>query len=245
LVSIIAFNLFYFFEELLIMVKYMIALDGSKATDIEIHFALKIMDKNQDELYLLSCTERITHMFPTAPSYFATITDAQKIMELETERLLKKYGKYCQEQGIKHVFAVRGTAPHIGELICQAVDKKSIDVLIIGRRGISGIKRIFLGSTSRYCAENASCNVLVVKEEAEKKFVENEEKQRLLKERDQEEEQEEKNRVAEHIGVIIEEEEERKRRIIEDRIIEDRIFHVENFPYEALPHIEDYQINTK
>jgi hypothetical protein len=37
----------------------------------------------------------------------------------------------------------------------------------MGRRGLSGVKRIFMGSTSRYCVEHADCSVLVIKEDVE------------------------------------------------------------------------------
>jgi hypothetical protein len=127
----------------------------------------------------------------------------------------------------------------------------------MGRRGLSGIKRVLLGSVSRYCVEHAPCNVLVVKEEVEQKRIEEdievqrqekfesdlnrnvsriaqeEERRRILNEKKQLDQIVQKEREAEHIGAVIDEEEERKRRLSEDRIIEDREFHVENFDYEA------------
>lgn len=58
-----------------------------------------------------------------------------------------------------------GTSEHIGEMICQTIENKKIDFLVIGRRGMSKLSRIFVGSTSKYCVEHADCNVLVVKGE--------------------------------------------------------------------------------
>jgi len=37
--------------------------------------------------------------------------------------------------------------------------------LVIGRRGMGKIKRLLVGSTSRYCVEHANCNVMVIKGE--------------------------------------------------------------------------------
>jgi len=241
----------------------MTAIDGSKTSDKALQYVVKnLMNKDKDDLFLVAVTDKISHKFPSGPAYFANIVEAQKYMEKETEKMLKKYGKMCHEWGVKNVFAVRGTAPHVGELICQATDKKAIDVLVIGRRGLSGVKRLFLGSTSRYCVEHANCSVLVVKEDVEDKkskndqqidqkekfesslnrnisrIAEEEERTRLTKEMVEEDKKLNEQRTAEHIGVVIEEEEERRRRILEDRIIDERHFHVEDLPYEALPHIE-------
>jgi Universal stress protein family len=55
----------------------------------------------------------------------------------------------------------RGSDP--GEAICSYAHKSNIDTLFLGRRGLGTIKRLFLGSVSRYCIENAICNIVVIK----------------------------------------------------------------------------------
>ncbi|XP_021776060.1 universal stress protein A-like protein [Chenopodium quinoa] len=55
--------------------------------------------------------------------------------------------------------------------ICKAAEQTHVDMLIIGSRGLGGIKRksmnflmvAFLGSVSDYCAHHACCPVLIVK----------------------------------------------------------------------------------
>jgi hypothetical protein len=42
-------------------------------------------------------------------------------------------------------------------------DEVNGDVIILGRRGMSNLDRLFVGSTSSYCAENAPCNVIIMK----------------------------------------------------------------------------------
>ncbi|KAG6752262.1 hypothetical protein POTOM_044484 [Populus tomentosa] len=50
------------------------------------------------------------------------------------------------------------------ELICNAVQKNNINLLVIGNTSINGtLKRDFLGRLSNYCLNNAKCHVLVVK----------------------------------------------------------------------------------
>lgn len=58
---------------------------------------------------------------------------------------------------------MKGTDSNPGALLVKAVENYKIDTVVIGRRGLGGIERLFVGSTSRYVVENAECNVIVVK----------------------------------------------------------------------------------
>ncbi|CAL5341093.1 unnamed protein product [Camellia sinensis] len=49
------------------------------------------------------------------------------------------------------------------DVICQAAEKLSADVVVLGSHGYGLIKRAFLGSVSNYCAQNAKCPVLIAK----------------------------------------------------------------------------------
>jgi len=59
---------------------------------------------------------------------------------------------------------VLGHGKHIGETICTAIEAFHIDHVILGRRNITDVRRILVGSTSRYVVENAPCTVAVVKQ---------------------------------------------------------------------------------
>ncbi|CAN6469127.1 unnamed protein product [Victoria cruziana] len=48
-------------------------------------------------------------------------------------------------------------------VICEAVEKLGGDVLVMGSHGYGLLSRALLGSVSNYCAQNASCPVLIVK----------------------------------------------------------------------------------
>ncbi|XP_021743659.1 universal stress protein PHOS34-like [Chenopodium quinoa] len=49
------------------------------------------------------------------------------------------------------------------EKICEVVDEMHADLLVMGNRAFGPIKRMFLGSVSKYCSNHASCPVVIVK----------------------------------------------------------------------------------
>jgi nucleotide-binding universal stress UspA family protein len=42
-------------------------------------------------------------------------------------------------------------------------EQLSSDLMIMGSRGMSGLKKAFMGSVSDYCVHHASCPVLIVR----------------------------------------------------------------------------------
>lgn len=52
-----------------------------------------------------------------------------------------------------------------GRNICEVARNWNADVIVIGRRGLSGISELFLGSVSNYVLHHAPCSVLTVQGE--------------------------------------------------------------------------------
>lgn len=54
-----------------------------------------------------------------------------------------------------------------GEMVCEAAEKEGADIIIMGTRGMSKLRRTLLGSVSNFVLNHAHCPVLVVRKEKE------------------------------------------------------------------------------
>jgi len=157
------------------MVNYMVGLDLGPTGKAAFFTALRLMsagvndggggnkgseEKTKDHLYMLCIVRDVGKYASKLP------VDTMEGDKRSCRHLLKIYGRICQERGIPYT-SIIAIAAHAGEMICQAVEKKKIDFLILGRRrtGMDKFKRFLMGSTSKYCLKNAHCKVIVVPRE--------------------------------------------------------------------------------
>jgi nucleotide-binding universal stress UspA family protein len=52
----------------------------------------------------------------------------------------------------------------VATTICRVAEGLSVDVIIVGSHGRSGLKRLFLGSVSEHVVRHAPCPVLVIRD---------------------------------------------------------------------------------
>ncbi|MEC1525464.1 universal stress protein [Neobacillus niacini] len=57
-------------------------------------------------------------------------------------------------------FAIEGSPGH---MIVEFVKQNDADLVVMGSRGLSGLKELFLGSVSHYVVQKAHCPVIIVK----------------------------------------------------------------------------------
>jgi len=131
----------------------MVGIDGSEIAKASFYTALYMMNPERDFLFMIHVVHR-THM--------ETIKMNQEHFREEGRELINQYGHLANTQKVRNA-GILAISNNVGEMIIEQVKDKKIDFLVIGRRGISKLKRIFVGSTSRYCVEHAPCNVIVVK----------------------------------------------------------------------------------
>lgn len=91
------------------------------------------------------------------PNFWETQVQSQKE---HAQHWLESYGAQAREAGV-----TTGWSCQIGEagpVVCDVAKQNQADLILIGRRGLSGLAEVLMGSVSNYVMHHASCSVLVV-----------------------------------------------------------------------------------
>lgn len=134
----------------------LVALDGSEIAERVIETLDELL-LSQDSLVILC------HVFPTPESELELPADrpqseAPKFSDFQIEKQLRSY----QEKLPVNSELELVTGDPADEIIRVANIYKA-DLIVIGSRELTGIKRIVQGSVSSQVVEEANCSVLVVK----------------------------------------------------------------------------------
>ena len=94
--------------------------------------------------------------------YVVTVMKEKSSHEIaKAERIIKEAEDYINSQGLNaETFIKEGEPPD--EIVFLAM-KKEIDLIVLGSRGETGVRRILIGSTAQEVIRFAECSVLVVK----------------------------------------------------------------------------------
>jgi nucleotide-binding universal stress UspA family protein len=135
--------------------KILVALDGSKQ-------AFNALD---EAIYLArQCGATITGLCVT-PLYvgnFGRFTTSLKNQSLkEAKEFMAFAKKRCAQNGI--VFYQKIIIDNHTSEIAQYASEKKFDLLVIGSRGMSPVKELFLGSVANYTVHKSKIPVLVIK----------------------------------------------------------------------------------
>ena len=146
--------------------KILVPIDGSKYSFKASEYAIDISKKYGSELTLLSVvSSRIRHGDSSGyfgaipPTYFKKYeNDAAKWFNRITNSVNKD-----QLQVKKIKTEVITTPISVVSAILEYAGKRNIDLIVVGTRGITGFKRMLLGSVASGVVTYAHCPVLVVR----------------------------------------------------------------------------------
>lgn len=137
--------------------KILVALDLSDATRSVFDTALFLAQTTHAKLILLQ-------IIPTAKDESLTSVYEEPWQKLEQRRLkaLRSLAQEATKAGVNVEFTQDVGNP--GRTICDFAQTRSVDTILVGSRGLTGAKEMFLGSVSNYVTHHAPCSVLIVRE---------------------------------------------------------------------------------
>jgi len=135
--------------------KILVPLDGSKNSS-----------RGLDEAIYLArqCHATLTGLYVVTlvlPSKSTPISPIEKYLLEEAKKFMLKAKTHAAQNGI--VFNGKVVYGDEGPGIVNFAKNNNFDVIVIGARGRSGLKEIFLGSTSNYVMHKSLIPVIIVK----------------------------------------------------------------------------------
>ena len=97
--------------------------------------------------------------FHYSPELWKQLTAERKKLFEQAQRFLERMGAQLQPKDVRLEVLVKWGLPLAG--IVGTVKKQRADLVVVGSRGVSGLKRFFLGSVSEGVLNSAPCSVLI------------------------------------------------------------------------------------
>ncbi len=91
----------------------------------------------------------------------AAVTDYKKYLTKNAQKMLGSAKESCEKQGIQFASEVLHGSP--ASKIAEFAEKQNVDLVVIGSRGLGGIKGKILGSVANSIVHESKVSVLVVK----------------------------------------------------------------------------------
>jgi nucleotide-binding universal stress UspA family protein len=135
--------------------KVLVATDGSEHSMKAVQRALELAEKQGAQVTLMSVAYYVGD-FDEMPPY------VQEKLEAEARAALKKSKAVFDQKGIKVETALEAGMVPANNIISMA-EKGKFDRIIMGSTGLSGLGRVFMGSTAAKVVAHAPCEVTVVR----------------------------------------------------------------------------------
>lgn len=149
--------------------KILVPIDGSEPSMKALDYALDLAEALAAEVVLLS-------VIP--PVILPIIPEEEGITPIVTPRQVDRYAQKLREifenvlnEGLKRArsrkpnlkISTRLVEGHPGDNIVRIADDEEFDLIVMGSRGLSGLREFFLGSVTRRVADHCKCPILIIK----------------------------------------------------------------------------------
>jgi nucleotide-binding universal stress UspA family protein len=149
--------------------RILVAMDGSESSLRAVKVAVRLARRNRAELLILSVVPRPSYAFTPIPTAGATsvptlgLPDYYKYASKDAERWVSKAASLAKSHRLKVRKRVLKGPSSVVESITDYAASQKVDLIVVGRTGASGFKRLLLGGVSSGVVNHAASSVLVVR----------------------------------------------------------------------------------
>ena len=141
--------------------KILVPLDGSDCSMRAAQYAIELAKLQKAQIVCIHILDRMPYGFEFSGS---CIEDYLQSVENQSNVWFNKVIKMAESQGIKDVKAVFfRDIRSIVDTIVNYASNNSIDLIVIGTRGRTGIQKVLMGSVASGVSQHAHCPVMLIK----------------------------------------------------------------------------------
>ena len=101
------------------------------------------------------------HVVVVYPTLAATVTNYRNFLTKKAEKMLNSTKDFCTKQDVKFTFKILHGKP--ASSIAAFAEAEKMDLIVIGSRGVGGLRGTILGSVASTVVQKSKVPVLVVK----------------------------------------------------------------------------------
>jgi nucleotide-binding universal stress UspA family protein len=146
--------------------KILVAIDDTESSRTIFDRSLVLAKANHSVLMLIHVLTIVDDFYPgdtfigIPESAMQAYAKRLEIRERDGIEKLRSLASDAIAAGIRTEFTQNIGDP--GKLICEIAKSWNADLIVIGRRGLSGLSELLMGSTSNYVLHHAPCSVSIV-----------------------------------------------------------------------------------
>lgn len=140
-------------------------MDGSNLAYESLDYALDLARKYSAEVMVLTVVQMPSDSMLEQGAVFTPISSRSHREKLENyhEEVLSEAAKRAKKSSPQIHFTTKLVEGRPADKIVETAKLESFDLIVMGSRGLGGIKEFFLGSVSDKVADEAPCPVLIIK----------------------------------------------------------------------------------
>jgi len=136
------------------MKKILVVVDGSEYSDVAVKKTGELAEKFGSNVTLFNVITPLS-------VFHEGVEVVEGLQKDEAEQILKKSKEVLSDMGVDSKTLFRKGDP--ASEIVDFAREDDVDLIVVGSRGLSGIKMFLLGGVSKRVTEHAHCSVLVVR----------------------------------------------------------------------------------
>lgn len=122
--------------------------------------ALEMADKYQAKLFVIHALPPVVNPMLTDTEWVVPEEPITSLLLRLEERMQQEYGTKIGENIDCELVVLNG---HVSTEILNYLKEKSIDIVIMGSYGFSGMGLVFFGSVAKRVAHKSPCSVMIVR----------------------------------------------------------------------------------